>query len=59
MAIRRGVTFGELCDCWIANRVPFKRSGKNDQRIIEKPVRPTLGVRLRDLDVRHRGRRAR
>jgi integrase len=59
MAIRRDVTFGELCDYWIANRVPVKRSGKNDQSIIEKHFRPALDtLRLRDLNVRHADRYA-
>ncbi|MBK7074433.1 MAG: site-specific integrase [Myxococcales bacterium] len=59
VAIRRDVTFGELCDYWIANRVPVKRSGKNDQSIIEKHFRPVLEtLRLRDLNVRHADRYA-
>ena len=46
--IRRGVrnaappekTFGDLCDYWIENRAPRKRSRKDDESIIRKHLRP-------------------
>lgn len=45
-------TFGELCDYWLEKRVPHKRSGKHDKRIISRHLRPAFGDRrLRELTV--------
>jgi integrase len=45
---------GDLCDYWLKNRAPQKRSEKDDQSIIRRHLRPELGeVRLRDLSVAH------
>jgi integrase len=45
-------TFGDLCDYWVENRAPRKRSGKDDESIIKKHLRPAFGtMRLRDLGV--------
>ena len=49
--IRRGVrnatppekTFGDLCDYWLENRAPRKRSRKDDESIIRKHLRPAFG----------------
>ena len=58
--IRRGVrnasppekTFGDLCDYWIENRAPRKRSRKDDESILRKHLRPAFGaLRLRDVGV--------
>jgi integrase len=58
--IRRGVrnaappekTFGDLCDYWIENRAPRKRSQKDDESIIRKHLRPAFGtMRVRDVGV--------
>jgi integrase len=58
--IRRGVrnapppekTFGDLCDYWIENRAPRKRSQKDDESIIRKHLRPAFGtLKLRDFGV--------
>jgi DNA invertase Pin-like site-specific DNA recombinase len=51
--IRRGLmdappqakNFDELCDYWIENRAAHKRSGKDDESIIRKHLRPTFGKR--------------
>jgi hypothetical protein len=37
-------TFGDLCDYWIANRAPRKRSRKDDESIIRKHLRPAFGA---------------
>ena len=43
-------TFGDLCDYYIENRVPLKRSGYHDESIIRAHLRPAFGkIRLRDL----------
>lgn len=45
-------TFGDLCDYWIANRAPRKRSQKDDESILRRHLRPAFGgTRLRDLGV--------
>lgn len=52
--IKRGVrapdpgdkTFTDLCDEWIANRASQKRSGKDDESIIRRHLRPTFGAML-------------
>ena len=58
--IRRGMrnasppekTFGDLCDYWIENRAPRKRSRKDDESILRKHLRPAFGaLRLRDIGV--------
>lgn len=58
--VRRGIrnaappekTFGDLCDYWIANRAPRKRSQKDDESILRRHLRPAFGAtRLRDLGV--------
>lgn len=58
--LRRGVraaappdkTFNELCDYWLENRAPRKRSRKDDRSIIKKHLRPAFGtMKLRDLGV--------
>ncbi len=58
--VRRGVRnatppekmFGELCDYWIENRAPRKRSRKDDESIIRKHLRPAFGLKtLRDVGV--------
>ncbi len=48
-------TVGDLCDYWKAHRAVKKRSGKNDESIIECHLRPALGhLRIRgDLSVEH------
>lgn len=47
-------TFSELCDYWIEQRVPTKRSGDHDKSIIRKHLRPAFGaLLLRDLSVKH------
>lgn len=35
--------FSELCDYWLANKTPNKRSQKDDRSIIEAHLRPQLG----------------
>jgi integrase len=50
--IRRGIrnapppekTFGELCDYWLENRAPRKRSAKDDASIIARHLRPAFGT---------------
>jgi integrase len=58
--IRRGLrnatppekTFGDLCDYWLENRAPRKRSRKDDESIIRRHLRPAFGaMRLRDVGV--------
>jgi integrase len=52
--VRRGValarpvphTFDELCDAWLKNRAPQKRSAKDDQSIIRCHLRPAFGALL-------------
>ena len=47
-------TVDDALDYWIAKRAPLKRSGRNDESIIRKHLRPAFhGVRLRDLTVAH------
>jgi len=36
-------SFGELCDYWLENRAPRKRSRKDDASIIRSHLRPALG----------------
>lgn len=44
--------FNDLCDYWIENRVPQKRSGHHDESIIRAHLRPEFGpVRIRNLGV--------
>ena len=59
--VRRGLrapdpsnkTFDELCDLWEEERVPQKRSGGNDRRVIRQLKEHFAGKMLRD--VRGRG----
>lgn len=45
-------TFGDLCDYWVERRAPRKRSGKDDESIIKKHLRPAFGtMKLRDLGI--------
>jgi integrase len=45
-------TFNDLCEYWIANRVPQKRSGHHDESIIRAHLRPAFGpVHIRNLGV--------
>lgn len=47
-------TFDDVCDYWITNRVPQKRSGNHDESIIKCHLRPAFGVLLvRHLNVEH------
>ena len=39
-------TFGELCDYWITHRASRKKSGKDDESIIRRHLRPTFGDTL-------------
>lgn len=46
--------FAALCDYWVANRAAQKRSGKHDESIIRKHLRPALGdVDVRSIGVEH------
>ncbi|MFZ5480454.1 MAG: tyrosine-type recombinase/integrase [Myxococcota bacterium] len=36
-------TFGELCDLWLRERAPLKRSEKDDQSAIRRHLRPAFG----------------
>ena len=63
--VRRGIraapppekTFDDLCDYWIKNRVPVKRSGKDDESVIRRHLRPAFGkMRLRDIGVENSDR---
>jgi integrase len=58
--IKRGIrnapppekTFGDLCDYWLENRAPRKRSAKDDESIIRRHLRPAFGsMRVRDVGV--------
>ena len=58
--IRRGLrnatppekTFGDLCEYWLENRAPRKRSRKDDESILRKHLRPAFGdKKLRDVGV--------
>jgi integrase len=58
--VRRGIrnatppekTFGDLCDYWVEHRAPRKRSGKDDESIIRRHLRPAFGaMKLRDVGV--------
>jgi len=45
-------TFNDLCDYWIRNRAPQKRSGNHDESIIRAHLRPAFGpVHIRNLGV--------
>jgi integrase len=71
VAIKAGVqarppephTFDELCDYWLRERAPKKRSEKDDKSMIEAHLRPAFGgLRVADLSVQRvdayqRGRR--
>jgi hypothetical protein len=47
-------SYNDLCDYWITNRAPSKRSGNNDISIINKTLRPAFGhLKLRALSVAH------
>ncbi len=47
-------TFDDLCDYWIKNRVPLKRSGKDDESVIRRHLRPAFGkMHLADITVEH------
>jgi integrase len=63
--VRRGLrsptppdkTFGDLCDYWLENRAPQKRSQHHDVSIIRAHLRPAFGVlRLLDLGIQHADR---
>lgn len=58
--IKRGIrnapppvkTFDDLCDYWLENRAPRKRSAKDDESIIRRHLRPAFGtMNVRDLGV--------
>lgn len=58
--IKRGIrnatppekSLGDLCDYWIENRAPRKRSRKDDESIIRRHLRPAFGLKkLRDVGV--------
>lgn len=36
-------TFGDLADYWLLHRAPLKRSGKDDESVIRKHLRPSFG----------------
>lgn len=43
-------TFGDLCDYWMENRAPRKRSKKDDESLIKRHLRPAFGtMKLREL----------
>ena len=45
-------TFDDLADYWIEKRAPRKRSGKDDESIIRKHLRPAFGkMKLRNIGV--------
>lgn len=47
-------SFNDLCDYWIKNRVPEKRSGSDDESIIRAHLRPMFGaLSLRELGTEH------
>lgn len=47
-------TVGDLCDYWITNRVPQKRSGNHDESIIKCHLRPAFGdLLVRQFNVEH------
>jgi integrase len=56
-------TFDELCDYWLRERAPKKRSEKDDKSMIEAHLRPAFGgLKVADLSVQRvdayqRGRR--
>jgi hypothetical protein len=62
--IKRGIrnappperTFGELCDDWLENRAPRKRSAKDDESIIRRHLRPAFGE-MKDTVLQRRHRR--
>lgn len=37
-------TFDDLADYWVKNRAPQKRSGKDDESILRKHLRPVFGA---------------
>jgi len=58
--IKRGVrnapppekTFGDVCDYWLENRAPRKRSAKDDESIIRRHLRPAFGaMKVREVGV--------
>ncbi|MFC1611269.1 tyrosine-type recombinase/integrase [Myxococcota bacterium] len=60
--IRRGLRplqlpdkrFDDLCDYWLENRAPYKRSRQDDESIIRRHLRPFFGhVKLRELGSVH------
>ncbi len=52
MPVVANKTFAELCDYWITNKVPTKRSGADDISIIKCHLRPAFGtLRLCELNV--------
>lgn len=60
--IKRGIrdapppekSFSDLCDYWIENRVPIKRSGKDDVSVIRRHLRPAFGhLPLRNIGLQH------
>jgi integrase len=45
-------TFGDLCNYWLENRAPRKRSAKDDESIIRRHLRPAFGaMKVRDVGV--------
>ena len=45
-------TFGDLCDYWLENPAPSKRSGKDDESVVRKRLRPYFGaISLRQIGV--------
>lgn len=60
--VRRGLrlaappkrTVNELCDYWLKNRTPLKRSPKDDESIIRRHIRPAFGrLFLHEVGVAH------
>lgn len=50
-------TFSQLADYWIENRASQKRSGKDDESIIRRHLRPSFGdLKIRELSVLHADR---
>lgn len=47
-------TVSDLCDYWLKNKAPLKRSRKDDESIIRRHLRPEFGpVLLTELGIEH------
>ncbi len=47
-------TFNDLADYWLVHRAPLKRSGKDDESVIRKHLRPSFGhVQLSAIGTEH------